>query len=420
MGDLERSLTASFMMAWADTFIFVSQVLMRQRFRTVVLWVAIAIGVIAVNLLTALGEGAKSYVLSEFNVLGRHTLITLPGKKETRGGMPPITGESPRALTLKDAQAVSRLSGVKTVAPLVLGNIEVSYAGKIRESLVMGSSRSFFALRHLTLARGQLLPERGRFKGEAVAVIGSSLRDELFAGKPALGEWLRLGDSRFRVIGVLKTSGTRFGFDMDEVVIIPVVSAQSLFNVDGLFRLFAEVRHFSQLDTVKQQMVELLKQRHEGEEDVTVISQDAMLSSLQKILDTLTYAVSGIAAVSMLVAGILIMNMMIITVSQRRKEIGLLKALGASSALVRRLFLAEAGLIAALAALSGWMLSHLVLLLANNYFSDIQFHSPWWAQAASIALALGLSLLFAWLPAQRASSLAPVQALQGKTAQAQR
>ncbi|OUR66687.1 peptide ABC transporter permease, partial [Cycloclasticus sp. 46_83_sub15_T18] len=115
-------------MAWADTFIFVSQVLMRQRFRTVVLWVAIAIGVIAVNLLTALGEGAKSYVLSEFNVLGRHTLITLPGKKETRGGMPPITGESPRALTLKDAQAVSRLSGVKTVAPLVLGNIEVSYA----------------------------------------------------------------------------------------------------------------------------------------------------------------------------------------------------------------------------------------------------------------------------------------------------
>jgi len=402
------------MMRLPDIVTFSLQVLVRQRFRTIVLWVAIAIGVIAVNLLTALGEGAKSYALSEFNVLGRHTLITLPGKKETKGGMPPFTGESPRSLTLKDAQAVARISGVKAVAPLVVGNIEVSYAGKLREAMVMGTSRSFFALRHLDVAQGQILPDRGLFKGEAVCVVGQKLRDELFSAKSALGEWVRLGDSRFRVIGVLKEGGTSFGFDMDDVIIIPVVSAQTLFNVDGLFRLFIEVRFFQQLHQVKQKVVALLKERHEGEEDVTVISQDAMLNSVQEILDTLTYAVMGIASVSMLVAGVLIMNMMIITVSQRRQEIGLLKAMGATSLLVRNLFLCEAGLIAAIAAISGWLLSHILLFLANSYFDDIQFHSPWWAQLISIVLAMGLAMLFAWLPAKQAASLAPVDALQGK------
>lgn len=401
-------------MYWLDMLRFITQVLNRQRFRTTVLWVAISIGVVAVNLLTALGEGAKNFVLDEFNLLGRNTLITLPGKKETRGGMPPITGESPRSLTLEDARAVSRLSGVKSVAPLVLGNVDVSYAGKLREVMLMGTSRSFFLIRHLEVAQGQLLPDSDLQRGEAVCVIGNKLRKELFVGKSALGEWVRAGGSRFRVIGVLKESGTSFGFDMDDVIIIPVQSAQSLFNVDGLFRLFTEVRTYQQLPTVKQKIVELLKQRHEGEEDVTVISQDAMLSSVQDILDTLTVAVAGIASISMLVAGILIMNMMIITVSQRTKEIGLLKALGATAATVRLLFLCEAGLIAIVASVSGLAFSHLVLMLANGYFDDIQFHSPWWSQLGSVLLAMVFALLFAWLPAQRAAALAPVDALQGK------
>ena len=155
-------------MYWTDIVDFVVQVLNRQRFRTLVLWVAIAIGVVAVNLLTALGEGAKSYVVDEFSVLGRNTLITLPGKKETKGGMPPLTGESPRPLTLKDMQAVSRLSGVKAVAPLVLGNLEVSYAGKLREVLTMGSNRAFFAIRHLEVGQGRILSDLPYNKGEAV------------------------------------------------------------------------------------------------------------------------------------------------------------------------------------------------------------------------------------------------------------
>lgn len=401
-------------MLWQDIVGFITNVLSRHRFRTIVLWVAIAIGVVAVNLLTALGEGAKSFVLEEFNVLGRNTLIILPGKKETTGGMPPITGESPRPLTLKDASAVSRLSGVTAVAPLVAGQLEASHAGKIREVLTIGSSRDFFSIRQLEVAQGQLLPVLNLNKGEAVCVIGNKARKELFNNKSALGQWIRLGDTRFRVIGVLKQGGTSFGFDMDDTIIIPVANAQSLFNVDGLFRLFAEVRGHQELDKVKKQIVELLKERHEGEEDVTVISQDAMLSSVQEILDTLTIAVAGIASISMLVAGVLIMNMMMITVSQRVKEIGLLKALGATSSTVRLLFLCEAGLIATVASVSGLLLSYLIILLANLYFVEVQFHSPWWAQSGSIALAILFAVLFSWLPAQRASMLSPVEALQGK------
>ncbi len=401
-------------MFWSDIVGFITHVLSRHRFRTITLWLAIAIGVVAVNLLTALGEGAKSFVLKEFNVLGRNTLIVLPGKKETTGGMPPLTGESPRPLTLKDAISVSRLSGIKAVAPIVVGNIEASYDGKIREVLTIGTSRDFFLIRQLKVSQGQMLPTLDLDKGEAVCVIGNKLRQELFQNKPALGERIRLADSRFRVIGVLNQGGTSFGFDMDDVIIIPVANAQSVFNVEGLFRLFAEVRVYQQLDNIKQAIIELLKERHEGEEDVTVISQDAMLTSVQEILDILTIAVAGIASISMLVAGILIMNMMMITVSQRVKEIGLLKALGATSSTVRVLFLSEAGLIAAVASMSGLALSQLIVLLANIYFIELQFHSPWWAQVGSILLAILLALIFAWLPAQRASMLSPVEALQGK------
>jgi len=401
-------------MFWSDIVGFITHVLSRHRFRTITLWLAIAIGVVAVNLLTALGEGAKSFVLKEFNVLGRNTLIVLPGKKETTGGMPPLTGESPRPLTLKDAISVSRLSGIKAVAPIVVGNIEASYDGKIREVLTIGTSRDFFLIRQLKVSQGQMLPTLDLDKGEAVCVIGNKLRQELFQNKPALGERIRLADSRFRVIGVLNQGGTSFGFDMDDVIIIPVANAQSVFNVEGLFRLFAEVRVYQQLDNIKQAIIELLKERHEGEEDVTVISQDAMLTSVQEILDILTIAVAGIASISMLVAGILIMNMMMITVSQRVKEIGLLKALGATSSTVRVLFLSEAGLIAAVASMSGLALSQLIVLLANIYFIELQFHSPWWAQVGSILLAILLALIFAWLPAHRASMLSPVEALQGK------
>jgi putative ABC transport system permease protein len=241
-------------------------------------------------------------------------------------------------------------------------------------------------------------------------VIGHKLRRELFGSQPALGEWLRAGNRRFRVIGILAERGESLGTDFSEAVIIPVANAQALFNREGLFRVFAEVRGPALVKPGKQQILALLKERHEGKEDVTVISQDSMLTTFNDILGALTMAVAGIAAISMLVAGILIMNVTWIAVSQRTAEIGLLKAIGASSGQVRLLFLGEAALLALVGAIGGLLLGE-VLLWAGRWIWELPLYTPMWARLTSLLLAIGTALLFAWLPASRAAALEPVAAL---------
>lgn len=378
--------------------------------RSLMLLLAIGIGVLAVILLTGLAEGARSFVLDEFSLLGRNTLIVLPGRKETTGGVPPLTGLAPRDLTLQDAQAVARLPAVRRVAPLQAGLIEVAAGGRSREAFVLGTSRAFFALRQLEVSQGQLLPELPLEQAEAVCVIGPTLRRELFGSRPALGEWLRAGDRRFRVIGVLEARGESLGMDFAELLVIPVASAQALFNREGLFRLFAEVRSPALLESGKRQIRALLAERHEGEEDVTLISQDSMLAAFDDILGTLSLALAGIAAISLLVAGVLIMNVTWIAVSQRTAEIGLLKALGATPAQVRLLFVGEAALLALAGGLAGLALGELLLWLARQLWR-FPLTAPWWARGGALALALGTALLFAWLPAARAARLEPVAAL---------
>ena len=381
-----------------------------HRSRSLMLLLAIGIGVLAVILLTGLAEGARTFVLDEFSLLGRNTLIILPGRKETTGGVPPITGLAPRDLTLQDAEAVARLPAVRRVAPLQAGLIEVAAGGRSREAFVLGTSRAFFALRQLEVSQGQLLPALPLEQAEAVCVIGPTLRRELFGSRPVLGEWLRAGDRRFRVIGVLEARGESLGMDFAELLVVPVASAQALFNREGLFRLFAEVRNPALLEPGKRQIRTLLAERHEGEEDVTLISQDSMLLAFDDILGTLGLALAGIAAISLLVAGVLIMNVTWIAVSQRTAEIGLLKALGATPAQVRLLFVGEAGLLAMAGGMAGLALGEALLWLARQLW-DFPLLAPWWARGGALLLALSTAVLFAWLPASRAANLEPVAAL---------
>ncbi len=399
-------------MTLRDTFALAWGSLAFQPRRTLLIALAMSIGVGAVVVLTALGEGARHYVLDQFASLGSNLLIVLPGRAETTGAAPGVlSGETTRDLTLSDADAVARLRGVAQVAPLNIGVAQVSHGGLNREVVLLGTTSNMLDIRHMGVAEGHYLPPGPSGLATPVCVLGSRIRGELFGAGEAVGEWLRLGDRRFRVVGVLAPQGQQMGFDSDETVAVPVAAAQQMFNTLSLFRVMVEVRGRGALAQVKEDVLALLKSRHENEADVTVITQDAVLATFDRILTALTLAVSGIAAISLGVAGVLIMNVMLVSVTQRRSEIGLLKALGATASQVRGLFLAEAGLIAVLGATGGLIVGVAASDVLGRIYPALPIAPPLWAMAAAVATALASALLFAWLPARRAAKLDAALAL---------
>lgn len=380
--------------------------------RTLLMLAAMAIGVAAVVLLTSLGEGARRYVTGEFASLGTNLIIIFPGRSETAGFNPStMMGETPRDLTLEDARALLRSPNVRRIAPINVGSADVSHASRSREVVVLGSSHDLLSIRHWQVEQGHFLPPMELERASPVAVIGSLIRDELFGAKRALGEWIRIGDRRFRVIGIMGSEGRSLGVDVQETIIIPVASAQQLFNTTSLFRIMVEAKSRDTIEPVKQFATDLLQKRHQGELDVTVITQDAVLQTFDRILSALTYAVAGIAAISLAVAGILIMNVMLVAVSQRTAEIGLLKAIGAAPHQILRLILSEAALLSAIGATAGLILGQSGSYLVRVAFPDLPAYAPTWALLAALAVALITGLLFSLVPARHAARLDPVQAL---------
>lgn len=381
------------------------------RLRTSLMLLAMAIGVASVLLLTALGEGARRYVTGEFAALGTHLLVVMPGRNETTGGMPPMAGATPRDLTIADAQALYRSRNVAKVAPLALGEAPVSYGGLERSAIIMGTTAEMQAVRSLELARGRFLPPGPADEAQPVAVIGATLREELFGERDVIGQWLRIGERRFRVIGIVEQRGQSLGADMDEVVLVPVASAQMLFDSPSLFRILIQARERGAVEPAREDVRRILRERHEGEEDVTVITQDSVLGAFDRIFQALTLTVAGIAGISLVVAGILVMNVMLVAVTQRTAEIGLLRALGASSRRILWLFLTEAALLSLLGAGIGLALGWGGAWGLRQAFPALPANPPLWAIAAGFGVAVATGLLFAWLPARRAARLDPVEAL---------
>jgi len=261
------------------------------------------------------------------------------------------------------------------------------------------------------MALGQTWSEEAPERAQAVCVLGATLRRELFEDRPVLGEWVRIGDRRFRVVGALASEGRSLGMDLDELVVIPVASASALFDSPALFRVLVQARSRDSLDAAVRDVKTELRIRHDGEEDVTVITQEALLGTFDRILGVLTAAVGGIASISLFVAGILIMNVMVVAVAQRREEIGLLKALGASRERIRNLFLTEAAMLALLGAGIGLGIGELATVIACRLFPDLEPGAPWWSMVAAPTVALLSGLGFGLTPARRAAQLEPVEAL---------
>ncbi len=395
-----------------DLFNFAWQVLRGSVARTLLILLAMGIGVAAVVMVTALGEGARLYVANQFGSLGSNLVIVLPGRSETAGAMPGVLiGKTPRDLTLDDALALKRSHAVRRLAPLIVGAGDVRVGARNRETPVLGSTAELVEIRHMELAQGRFLPEGDARHSQPVCVIGAKVARELFGSRPALGEWLRIGDRRFRVIGIMATQGESLGMNTDEIVIVPLAAAQALFNTEALFRVLVEAKSREQIAQTKADVEEIIRLRHEGERDVTVITQDAVLATFDRILNALTLTVASIAAISLGVAGILIMNVMLIAVTQRRREIGLLKALGATGQQIRLAFFTEAMLLASGGAAAGLAVGELGRSIVAQMYPAIPFHAPWWALVAAPAIALTTAVLFTVAPARRAARLDPVQAL---------
>jgi putative ABC transport system permease protein len=397
-----------------DLLAFATQSLLRARMRSSMMLLAMAIGVAAVVMLTALGEGARRYVTGEFSALGTNLVVVFPGRTETGGINPGVLGgDTPRDLTIADAESLLRLPTVADAAPIIVGQATLSVGRLERDTTLMGSTRSIFAVRRWGVRQGELLPAIRWDQTASVCVIGANLARELFPHTPAVGQWLRVGERRFRVIGIIGSEGRSLGFDVQELILVPVATAEAIYNRTSLFRILIQARSADEIQRTRTDIVETLKARHQGVEDVTVVTQDALLSTFNSIFTVLTLALGAIATISLLVAGVLVMNVMLVAVSQRTAEIGLMKALGARPGQITRLFLMEAVLLALCGSLIGVTVGELITWAARKVL-PFDAVAPGWAVVFGVVVAIACGLIFGILPARRAARLDPVLALAGK------
>lgn len=397
-------------MSPADVATFTWRALSRHGLRTGLSLLGVAVGVTAVVLLTALGEGARRYVLDQFASIGSNLLIVVPGKVETTGGIPGVGG-APNDLTLGDAEALElRIASARIVTPIAAGTESVSHGGRRREVALIGTTASFADVRRLQMSQGRFLPAGELRRGRPVAVLGGKTAAELFPGRSPLGEVVRVGEWRFRVIGVLASRGTQLGVNVDEVVIVPVATAMRMLNRTSLFRIMVSVAPGADLEVVEGRVLELLAERHD-EEDVTVLTQDSVVGAISGILHALNLAVAAIAAISLAVAGIGILNVMLVSVAERTGEVGLLKALGAGRRQILAVFLVEAVVLSSAGGVAGLGVGYGAARVLARVFPALPASPPGWAVAAALALAVAVGVTFGLLPARRAARLDPVEAL---------
>lgn len=392
-----------------DFLILTGSALIAYRLRSFLTALGISVGIAAVVLLTSIGEGVHRFVLSEFTQFGTTLVGVNPGKVTTAGASLGAFGTE-RPLTIEDAQALGRLPYIRAVVPVVQGNAEVEAGGHRRRTTVYGAGPQMPEAFSMKIKSGRFLPPDDPLAPRAFAVLGSKLRQELFRSRSPLGQRITIGGNRYRVIGVMESKGTILGFDLDDTVYIPAARALSLFNNESLFEIDLLYHQETAVEQVVEGIRKTLEARH-GKEDFTITTQQQMLDVLGSVLNVLTFAVSAIGGISLLVGAIGIVTIMTIAINERTNEIGLLRALGARKSQVMGLFLGEAVVLAAIGGLGGLALGIGTAFLLHTLLPALPVQVPLIYVVTAELLAAVIGLAAGVAPALRAARLDPVEAL---------
>ena len=392
-----------------DLVRFTGRAITAHRLRSSLTALGIAIGVTAVVLLTSIGGGINQYIVEQFTQFGTTTLAIQPGKAGTFGISTGVIN-SVRPLSLADAEALRRAPYVLNSVPVVSGSASIEARGRERTVNVFSVGPDFDRAFKFGVEIGEFLPPDDLERARSVAVIGATVRDELYEGANPIGDRIRVGGARFRIVGVMEAKGQMLGIDLDDTVYLPAARGLELFDREGLHEIDVLYADNASVDEVVAGITRILVARH-GSEDFTIVTQQQMLDVLGSIIDVLTMGVAALGGISLLVGGVGIFTIMTISVRERTGEIGLLRAIGATKRRIAEVFLSEAVLLSGLGGLLGLLLGLTIVVIGTLALPSVPLRfSPGYAAAAE-AIAILIGLVAGLLPAHRAADLAPLDAL---------
>jgi putative ABC transport system permease protein len=413
--------------SWFETFRTGFNGVLSHRLRSALTVIGILIGIAGVILAVGLGEGASSQVTSEITSLGSNVLTITPGSSTSSTGIRGALG-SASTLTMADVSALSSpvvAPDIKAVAPITSSTEVLTAGSETATTSVQGTTPSWLTIRGRTLAQGRFIDNQDVSDHTAVAVLGATTASELFSRLDPVGQTVDVNGVPLTVVGVLTSTGSSTsstpGSDPDDVMIIPVsTGAERIFGGttrNSVSSIAVQARSSADLTAAYQEADHELMQLHAitdpTEADFTITSEQSLISTATSVDHTLTILLGGVAGIALLVGGIGVMNIMLVSVTERVREIGLRKALGATPGVIRRQFLVEASVLGFIGGAFGILLGLLGVVYLPGLIGDPITTSPS-AAVGALAVALAIGIGFGVYPASRAAHLAPIDALRNE------
>ncbi|MEZ4458994.1 MAG: ABC transporter permease [bacterium] len=399
-------------MSYFDIFRMALGAILTNAVRSILTALGIVIGVASVIAMVHLGQAATLSVTQQIESMGSNLLIVYSG---VRGRGPGGTRQNSPALTSADAEAIRREVDGVTVAPLVSSNATLVWSAKNYPAAIYGTTLDFFVIRNWEAQSGRIMDESEISSGRSVCVIGTTIEKEVFGAQDPVGATLRLGRTSCQVIGVMTSKGATYGEDLDNTVLMPMKTVQQrMLGNSDVRQIYVSADNAAILPRVRTDLESLMRQRRsitEGkEDDFSIRDMAEMASALKGTTATLTMLLGAIAAVSLLVGGIGIMNIMLVSVTERTREIGIRIAIGATVRDVLTQFLVEAVTLSMLGGLLG-----VALGVVGTYFATQQMNLPFVLTPEVMLVGFGFSVLigvvFGFVPARKAAQMNPVEAL---------